>query len=158
MDSNRDKPMENLYYIPNHFRIQELVSRRVYERLKALGKLDSAWSLFDPRFLWTIDALRDAYAEKIIINDWDMGGHLQQCGFRGNDTDQGAEFSQHRYGRAGDLHFEKTTSDKVRSDCLKNPWEKHFQFITCVEMGVSWFHGDVRNWDKNKHGILMVRP
>ena len=150
--------MENQFYIPQFFKPEELVSKDVYERLKKLGKLEIIWTLFDWRVLKTLDFLRAHYNEPITVNNWMNGGNLQQCGLRWDDTTQGAEFSQHKFGRAADNHFSKTTAEKVREDCLKNPFAEPFQYITCIEAGVSWFHFDVRNWDKTTHGILVVKP
>ena len=147
-----------LFYVPKHFKIEELVSKRIHAKLEQDGLLERCWTLFDVRLLLTIDALRETYGERIIINDWHLGGSLNQCGLRMEDSTVGAEFSQHKFGRAADLHFEKTPSDKVRADCLKEPWKECFRFITCFEAGVSWFHFDTRNWDKEASGILVVNP
>lgn len=156
--SSRQNNMESTFYVPEFFKPEELVSKAVYERLRKVGRLEQVWALFDWRVLKTIDMLRAHYGEPITINTWKAGGKLQQCGLRSIDTGQGAEFSQHKFGRAADLHFSKTTSEKVREDCLKNPFTEPFKFIVCIESGVSWFHFDVRNWDKTTLGILVVKP
>ena len=156
---NRIQAPFPVFYIPKYFIIEELVSRKVYERLKKEGRLDQAWALFDVRELMTIDALHEEYNQKIFINDWHKGGNRQHCGLRMDDSaNVGSFFSQHKFARGMDKHFEKTSSDQARKDCLENPWRSCFKFITCIEMNVSWFHSDCRNWDKEKLGILKVYP
>ena len=130
-------------YIPEHFRLQELVPRDLYNKHNGSEKL---WLLFDMYLLQEADRLRKRYGA-CYVNNWHNGGNLQQCGFR-NDLGTGAEFSQHRFGRALDLHFVKVTAEEVRQELIKDCQQGRNEIIKGIELGVSWLHIDVRNSDK----------
>jgi hypothetical protein len=129
-------------YIPKYFKIQELVPPKVYE---ALGVY--AWGLIDNRVLFTIDQLRRRYGP-VIINTWHQGGDRKCSGLRTLECNIGAEFSQHKFGRAVDCLFRDVDAERVRQDILKNP--NDFKEITSIELGTSWLHFDVRNCKRIK--------
>ncbi len=141
-----------MMYIPKYFKIQEVVSPYVYN---TVTNKDQLWWLFDDRLLKTADMLRDKYGP-IIINNWAQG--LKYSGFREESSTIGAKMSQHKHGRAFDLHPTKVTAEKMREDLLADPWAEEFQYITCIEINVSWFHMDVRNWNKKQDGVFIVKP
>jgi hypothetical protein len=60
----------------------------------------------------------------------------------------GTEYSQHRFGRAADCIFADVTAEQVRQDVLDNPDDEDFKYITSIELGVDWFHFDVRNCNR----------
>lgn len=134
-------------YKCKYFGIKELVSKKVFE-----DRGDKAWALLDERALKTIDALRDRFGST-TVNDWPWGGANQYRGFREGDCSVGAQYSQHKFGRAFDCIFRDISAEAVRRYILENPEE--FPFISSIEMGVSWLHFDVRN-----HGpaILTFTP
>ena len=134
-------------YKCKHFEIYELVP-------KELSRFPESklWLLFDDRALKTLDMLRDEFGT-ITVNDWAFDGKLTQCGFRTNDN-LGAKFSQHRYGRAFDCHFQNASVEEVRKLCKEKVF-KCFEHITAIEDGVSWFHFDVRNHDGD---LLIFNP
>ena len=142
-----------------YFRIEEFLPRDFYDKYK--GKGERLWLIFDDRALWTIEALRKRYG-KIILNDWlwrkndPRANHYR--GFRTFDCKVGASLSQHKFGRALDSFPLEAGVEKIRKDIIDNPDEDEFKFITCIEMDVSWLHFDVRNWDRNKYGILKIKP
>lgn len=91
-------------YKCKHFKIQELVSKLVYDRFK-----DFAWSFFDENVLKDLDTIRDYHKMPITINNWHLGGSLSQCGFRSNRDPLVASkntlyCSAHMMGKAFDLH------------------------------------------------------
>lgn len=119
------------------------------------------WGLFDPRELWTLDALRDKYGP-CIVNDWSWGGNFSQSGFRPAATMTGAEYSQHRFGRATDKKFSETDVVQIIEDMHENPDDPAFKYITCVEETINnetptWLHTDVRNKKPNGGGITFLQ-
>ena len=91
-------------YKCNHFPIQELVSKIVYDHYK-----DFAWSFFDENFLKDLDTIREYHNAAITINNWVYGGSNTQCGFRSNKDSLVANkktlyCSAHCMGKAADLH------------------------------------------------------
>lgn len=127
---------------PKYFDVRELVPKSAY---KDRGEL--AIELLDPRLLITLDALRERYG-LVVVNTWLWGGSSQWRGLRTDDCPLGAKYSQHKYGRAADCTFTKTTTEEVIADILEKP--SMFPYITSLELGVSHFHFDVRNCDPIK--------
>jgi hypothetical protein len=127
-----------------HFKIFELVPKSLYNGFEEY----KLWWLFDDRALWTLDALRDQYG-KMIVNDWYFGGIYQERGFRLGGSLTGALMSQHKYGRAFDCKFLDAPVGVVRQDCIEGKYDC-FDRITAIELGVSWFHFDLRNSDSDK--------
>lgn len=142
-------------YIPKHFKLYELFPKDFYQEFKHEG--DKMWWLLDDRGLMTLDMLRDRYG-KVFMNNWYWGGDKQYRGYRPPDTRIGAEWSQHKFGRGFDSKFADLNAEDIRQDILNDPFDPDFEYITCIEMNVSWLHFDVRNWDKAKNGILKVSP
>ena len=147
--------MSMITYRPTHFDLEELVDPVTWNLLG-----DKAWWLLDPRLLWTLDQIRERYNRAVTINTWkwrtDKPFTLR--GFRPSSAALGGFHSQHRYGRAADFDVEGMAADEVRQDILTHPDEAAFQYITCLETDISWVHLDCRNWDRAKHGILLVKP
>lgn len=145
-------------YIPNGFKIQELVPKAFYETAKAQGKAHLLWLAFDYRALWTLVQLRKLYGPT-TVNNWLWGGDLEERGLRLLGTSTGASLSQHIFGRGIDANFKYATAEEVRDDmrkagCFdagfyeKNP-DSPFKYIRCVESTlngkpISWFHMDFR--------------
>lgn len=126
-------------YTCKHFAIHELVPRAVYN-----DRGEKAWELLDDRLLITLDRLRERYG-KMKMNDYFWGGSNQWRGLRTPDSPYYSKYSQHTFGRAGDPIFQEVTAEKVRQDLRDNPDDPCFEYIQSVELGVSWFHFDVRN-------------
>ena len=147
---------DNYFYIPKHFKIYELVPKDLFEHYKK--RQYYLWGLFDYRTLVTADNLRKRYG-KMTINDWYWGGSNQYRGFRPPDCTVGAALSQHKMARALDMIPKSTDAYRIRNDILNDSYHEDFKYITCLEIDISWLHFDVRNYDKQKNGILQViRP
>lgn len=160
------------YYIPKYFGIKELVSSAIYHRMKHHGA--SIFRLFDPRILITADRIRVHFCgpnkpgdDSMIVNDWAWGGRFQMRGFRHPTVDISEGLilnkdlsmtSQHCFGRAIDYNFRKTTAEEVIEDIQKHPNAERYEFITGIELGVTWCHNDTRNWDKGSSGLFTFKP
>lgn len=94
------------------------------------------WRNMDSRVLKSADDLREIFGPL-----WCNGHGLTQCGFRTN----GSKTSQHRFGRAMDLHSNKYEAEEIRMFILKN--RQLFPYITFLEIDISWIHIDCRNSD-----------
>ncbi len=144
-------------YITKNFGLYELVPQAVYESLPK-AKHHRIWGIFDDRTLRTADILRERYGS-ITINDWYWGGKNQYRGYRPPDCTVGADLSQHRFGRGLDLIFKDVLAEKVRADILETRTRYlGFEFITCLEMNITWLHFDTRNYDAKTNGILKIYP
>lgn len=135
-------------YKCKHFTIKELVPEDVYKR-----RGEKAWTVFDDRALMTLDALRDKFGS-LTVNDWSWGGTFSQSGLRTSDSKHYSQYSQHTFGRAFDCKFKEHTAEEVREYVLANKSE--FPYIGGLELGISWFHFDVRGHDEGE--IITFYP
>ena len=92
------------------------------------------WKYMDDRILRSADALREVFG-----SIWCNGMGLTQCGYRTN----GSSTSQHRYGRAMDLHSNTYSSEEMRRYIIEH--RDAFPWITFIEIDTSWLHIDCRN-------------
>jgi hypothetical protein len=113
-------------YIPKYFTLKELTPIGFPQR----------WENFDDRILRSADDLRRVFGPL-----WCNGYGLDQCGLRID----GSMTSQHKFGRALDLHSNKYSSFEIRKFIIENP--KMFPYITFLEVDRSWVHVDTRNCD-----------
>lgn len=134
-----------------YFKIQELVSRNVYEKYG-----EKSWEFIDYRLIKVLDSLREHFNKPIIINDWYFGGNLQQRGLRANYDEMVRNkkdyyISQHCLGKAADLNVKGMTAQDVYEEILKN--KDKFYLISRIENikdTPTWVHVDVANVDKFK--------
>lgn len=132
-------------YKCEHFKIQELVSPIVYNQWG-----DKAWMFFDEDFLKDLDVIREYWGRGIIVNNWNKGGNLKQCGLRSNLDDLVKNkkilyLSAHCMGKAVDMHDTKG-SNKALFNLVYNLIEqKKLKKIKRLENLVntpSWVHCD----------------
>ena len=128
-------------YKCKHFKIEELVSQAT---LAYLGE-EACWKLFDERALMMLDKLRETFGPA-TVNDWIFGGKHDSRGFRAPNDPDGARYSDHRFGRAFDVIFQKKSAKDVRAYIIAH--KEDFPFITCIEDGVSWLHFSCRNTNR----------
>jgi hypothetical protein len=126
-------------YEPKHFELYEVVPPILMSRPEAF-----LWHLFDDRILRAADLLRDRYG-KMVANTWRWGGTAQFRGFRPADCKVGAEFSQHKFGRALDLVPVDCTAEEVRQDIQADD-QRLRGLITRIEKQVHWLHIDCANY------------
>jgi hypothetical protein len=140
-----------MIYRPRHFQIEELVPPSIFE-----ARGERAIELLDLEALVTLDLLRDRYGT-LTVNDWHWEGHFTESGLRHPDTETGAKFSQHKFGRAFDCKFRRTTPREVFDDILEH--DELFPKLTVlenVEHTPTWLHFDTRN--HGRRGIWVVNP
>lgn len=137
-------------YKCKHFSIKELVNPAF------LGtNEDILWRLFDDRLLKMADKIREKYGACTV-----NASGLTDCGLRKADSNTGAKFSAHKFGRALDLHIR---SIEVKAADIKDPTErKKFKIkeynkiretlmvnpafdILSFENNISWLHIAVEN-------------
>lgn len=133
---------------PENFETVELVHPRIFSDFG-----EASLQFFDPRILWTIDAIRKYFNSPVYVNNWDSGGSLKNRGLRTFDSTTGSFFSMHKFGKAIDFTVAGQTPVEIRN------WikEKHgslecLQFITRIEDfdGMTWVHIDCANVTSNE--------
>ena len=128
-----------MIYKCRYFKIYELVSRRFYQQYG-----QRAWQFLQIKPLITADRLRERYG-KTKINDYRWNGKRQWAGLRTPESPFYSDTSQHSFGNGFDPIFKHVTAEEVREDIVKKPNLKAFEYITAIELDVSWFHFDCRN-------------
>ena len=160
-----------MYIKPKYFREEEFFSPSVIAEEIKKGSFGTIWRLIDSRIIWTADKIREHFCgigktgnvDVMIMNDYLWGGKNKYRGYRSIDIDiirdknKFSQTSQHCFGRGIDYKFKHTTVDEVRNDILNNQDEERYQYITAVELDVTWNHNDVRSWNKGLSGIFAFR-
>lgn len=127
------------FYEPKHYGVYELVPRSVYDEFHAQSLL-----FLDPRIIKAADLVREFFSVPCFINDWywsNGDGGWQNRGFRTGFSPVGATYSQHKFGRALDIHVSGFVGTKVRKQILDN--EPYFEgLITRMETDVPHLHID----------------
>ena len=154
------------YYQCEHFILQELVDRQTY-----LEYGDKAWEFFDPRALFSLDAIWDLInsyrvqkgykPRRVYINNWYWGGDREWSGFRPCSCPVGAVCSPHRRGCAFDFIVEGLAASDVRKRILISQYTNDdLKYITRMEhlkngTPINWVHFDSVNYDTREEGILL---
>lgn len=113
------------------------------------------WEWFiDFRIVEVAQKLRDIFGPITINND-----RFNWSGYRTADCGVGAQFSQHRFGRALDLKFSNTTPEEVQKYIIEN--EAEFMALGLRRMEnasktKTWLHIDCMHTGKEK--ILIFNP
>lgn len=125
------------------------------------------WTKFGDKSIWFVDertiaialAYREHFGVPIIINNWHTGGEYMYRGYRPPRVNLGAEYSQHKFGRA----FDCSTSSISASDMLKEVQANWTKFkalgLTTIEnpkFTPGWLHSDCR--PKIQESLLIVNP
>lgn len=142
-------------YLSKYFRTEEFIDPATFSKI---GK--ESINLMDVRIIWTMDNIKEHFNnKKIIINDWVWKGNRKFSGYRPFNSNVGAVFSQHKFGRAVDFIVEDVNPADIRDEILNNQNLEPFQFITAIEdfKDMSWVHIDVRNYDKQNKGIFVFK-
>jgi len=144
---------EYTFYNPTFFDIKELVDKATFSKI---GK-SALYYCFDPRLLWTIDAIRDYFGKAMTINNWSSGGSLQFRGFRPEKCTVGASFSQHKFGRAVDFNISGIPENEIRK-LIATKRLPQFKYITRIEDydGMNWVHIDVANYPSDEAVQIFV--
>lgn len=149
-------------FVPNNFSLVEVFPPEMW---KCFEKDDPrVWLYMNTLTLITIDRLRKRYGPA-FMNTYGLSERVQQAygthyyrGWRDKHSPIGANLSQHKMGRAGDMVFASVNAELIRRDILAQPYDTTFEYITSIEMEVGWLHFDVRPYDKVNKGILKIFP
>jgi hypothetical protein len=139
------------YYEPQNFKLQELVPPEIYQQFG-----DKALFLLDQNMIKMVDGIRNFFGVPVTINNWHIKGSFTLRGFRPADTSVGAKYSQHKYGRAGDMDIQGYTAEDARQAILKNQKSPLLNWITVIEDKVNWLHADCRNIKTEQ--IILIQP
>lgn len=112
------------------------------EELLPKGVTDT--TLLDPKLLQLIDEVREILGVPCSINNYAQGGTRQWCGLRTSACTEGAPKSQHRLGKAADLHPSGMSAEVARGKLKQAIAEGKLKNLGGVENNVSWLHVDIR--------------
>jgi hypothetical protein len=149
-------------YICKHFKIQELVSKQVYNYFTTKYGALFCWRFFQEQILRELDKIRDYHGQAITINNWNRGGSLSQCGLRANvdplvKAKSTPYCSGHTLGIAFDLH--SADNKKLYKDIetlIKNGTLKAFRRLESPQSTkYAWVHVDGLQTTDNKFEIFL---
>jgi len=130
--------------LSHDFFLDEFVPQEIYRKYGA----KPIWFV-DKRIVDVAQFLRDHFNQPLTNNDWMDGGLRNYSGFRTPDVQIGATLSQHKYGRAIDIHVKGITPEEIRHEIRNN---SHYFFqggVRAVEMDTpTWVHIDIRETKK----------
>lgn len=112
------------------------------EELLPKGVTDT--SLLDPKLLQLVDEIRELLGVPCTINNYASGGTRQWCGLRTPACTIGAPKSQHRLGKAADMHPIGMTAEEARTKIKEALAAGKLKNLGGVENAVSWLHIDCR--------------
>lgn len=127
-----------------HFKLTELLPKEVY--------IDEnhGCDLMDDSIIDVIDWLKGLVGNsvRLIINNWNIGGARNNCGYRTADCTVGAPNSRHKKGLAVDIISPDMTAEELRDLVELNkdtlPWPVR------IEKNVTWLHIDTDNTTDEK--------
>jgi hypothetical protein len=159
-------------YNPKYFAAYELLPEQNYAELA-----QHIPHIFDDRILRLADFIREEIARPAYINTWaiskakEVFGYLQYAGYRPFDCPDGADMSQHKFGRALDIKF-MYLSDlpyrrRVEEYNAIRDWlttnQENFPVLRdclrCLEYDIDWLHIDCRNYKATSYpSIYKIYP
>ena len=143
-----------MYYRCEHFKIQELVSPKVYSEWGS-----KAWWFIDQELCKTLDELRKLFDVPITINDWEWGGSYTQSGLRDYGSEYYSPFSAHSFGKAADLKIDEYDSDVAIQMIIDWKNEGKLPHLTRIELDTDgWIHIDVFNTQPNNNNLYVFYP
>ena len=124
------------------FDVREFVDEKTWNTFG----VKAAWQV-DPKIIKVANLLRKLTGSALTVNDWSWGGNYDSSGYRSIFDDTGADYSQHRAGRAGDFKSDTHTVEEMFELVQKN--KKAFlraglTAIENIEATPTWLHLDVR--------------
>lgn len=153
-------------YKCKYFIIQELVSKKVYDYYTKTLKYPESflWCLFDEEILKDLDLIRETRKKAIIINNWHLGGDLQQCGLRSNVEEivkakRNPYLSGHCLAKGFDLHDRNGDNKGLYNHVYNLGKEGKFKKIKRVENFSStptWCHCDGIDTADGKFQIFSI--
>lgn len=142
----------NNYKISDHFWIAEFVSKATLQKWGQQATL-----FIDPRMILFMEIQRKIYGT-LYMNNWYEGGNKDSRGYRAPDDPEGANSSQHRFGRATDSVSDKYPAEERRQEIIKN-WDVKYRSIgvSRMELGTSWLHVDC-GYILNQQSLFTFNP
>lgn len=126
--------------ISENFTVQEFVPPSIFNRFG-----EHSIQFIDYRLPGVVEAIRELVGKPIIINNWNNGGDKDDSGYRVPDCKEGAELSQHKFGRAADLKVTNMNYEDFRNLIRSNFPKLNALGLTTIELGtLTWLHVDLR--------------
>jgi len=137
------------------FDIREFVPPQIWNRFK-----EQSVMMMDPKVFDIAVLYRTYFDVPIIINNWFIGGPYMYRGYRPPRVNVGAEFSQHKTGRAFDCHSPNISPQEMYKMILKDPqlfMDAGLTTLEDISFTKTWLHSDCRIVTTTTD-ILIVKP
>lgn len=137
--------------VSKNFIIQEFVGPNMYKKWS-----DKAIWFVDSRIISLAQFIRDYFDMPMTINNWHIGGNLLSEVYA-TLHQSGAQYSQHRFGRAIDFNLSNLTTDEIQKEILKHQEVFMINGLTCIEADTpTWVHVDCRYTGLKKFSLYHL--
>ena len=145
--------------INKYFRLEEYLDKKTFQTRGWAGS-----TLLCPRMLYANYEIREYLGDGylMVINDWlwKEEDFFEYRAYRPLDYRYGAEYSQHRFGRASDFDIYKSGTriapKDVQEIILDLKKKGSLSAISAMEVGENWTHIDCR-FSRNPSKIMIFR-
>ncbi len=137
-----------------YFKIEEFVPKNIFKHYST-----NSIMFLDPRVINLAVAYREFFNKPVVINNWHSGGTYQERGYRIPNSNTGARFSQHKFGRAFDCNIKGVDDQEAYNEIVKNfDYFKQFGLTTLenYKFTQGWIHSDCRL--TGIETLLVVNP
>lgn len=139
--------------VSKNFVLQEFINPNIYA-IHGEKSID----LIDKKLIDIAQFIRDKTGVSVTINTWHTGGHLKDCGLREQNSTTGAKKSQHKLGKAIDVHIGNWTGQQM-NDWAKEHKKELFDLgvrqIESAALTTSWLHCSTKETGVN-NGIQII--
>lgn len=143
------------YQLSPNFYLDEFMDQRTY---RVFGER-CQWFI-DPKIVIIAQYMRTISGSPVTINNWWHGGTFSYSGYRPRNATVGAEYSQHRFGRAVDLKFRDLEPPEA-ARLVELHWHNlraiGLTTMEDIQFTRSWLHLDCRPGTKG-HELFIVKP
>jgi len=131
--------------ISENFEIEEFLTPEDYKIVSSSkDPYTEFYKLVDPKIVDLAIFYREFFGKQIIINNWLYKGTYTLRGKKPFNATVGAEYSQHKIGRAFDCDVKGLSSSQVRKIIKNNQALFYSKGLRRVENGVTWLHSDIK--------------
>ena len=126
--------------VSKNFHLHEFLYPEIFE----IPGILPIWFL-DHRLFKIAQTIRNRFSRPMTINDWCESGSYTLSGLRPFNTTIGAKLSQHKFGRAADIHVFDIHPYEVQNIIIDQYLSLSKLGLTTTEIGTpTWTHIDTR--------------
>lgn len=133
--------------VGKYFVVQSFVPKSYYDYFG-----EHAIRFVDPWLIFACQFIREYFNKPMILNNYHLGGKLQNRALRAPFSKVGGKLSFHKFSEAGDFNIVGMDDFKVYKTMLKDPvfYDAGIRRLERIEFTPGWIHFDRKETDKKK--------